>query len=447
MGGEGGSPRGTEDDALTTVLGLLRSVRSRWWVVPLIAVPVIVGAVFFTERLPAVYQVESIVLVEPRPDGGPVTGSPIVQLKAPTYVAYITAPATATQLADELGTSTSTVSESLDASVQPDTGNVTVTVRSTSPDQATRLASAAAETLVEFSTGDELLQAEVIAPPVHPTSPAGPPRRLIEAAAVVVALGLAVLVAVLVDRRRPRIAEARDVEFATGDALLGRLPRRRRLPTAPNAAFADPVVGTAARSLRVRLIGDLRAGSSLTVTSAVAGEGKTTVAALLATAFARSGMSVALVDGDLRRARLHSLLDGDAGPGLAALVRGRASLDACVRPGWTEHLDVLPTTADEHAGELLSEHFPDVLRDLRIRYDLVVVDAPPLLATDEAKVFAATTDTVVSVVAVGTARDAVLEAHDLLVGLRAPVTGYVLNRATLRTGQYGYGTYQYEEAE
>lgn len=430
-------------DTVSTLLGVLRALRAHWLVALLVAVPASAGAIWYAEELPTTYEAEAIVLVEPRPEAENASGPSVVRLKAPSYVAYLTAPATTNTLAEQLGLTESEVADALDASVQSETGNVTVTAETTDPDVAADIADAGAEALVDFSTDDELLQARVLAPPVVPDAPAGPPRRLIEAAAVVVALGLAVLVAVLVDRRRPRVTEAGDIDFAVGYPLLGRLPQRRRMPTAPNAAFADPVIGTAARSLRVRLMGDLRAGSSLTITSSVAGEGKTTVAALLATAFARSGMTVALVDGDLRRARVHTLLEGDPGPGLAALVHGRASLDACIRPGWTEHLSVLPTKADEHAGELLGEHLPDVLRDLRIRYDVVVVDAPPLLATDEAKVFASTTDAVVPVIAVGTAREAVLEAHDVLVGLRAPVTGYVLNRAAQHTGGYGY--YAYDE--
>lgn len=418
-------------DGLSQLLRMGRAVRDRWYVVLLVAVPVVAGAVWYAQQLPATYSSEAIVLVEPRP-GDTAVSPGVVTLKSPSYVAYLTAPATLRDLADRLDMQVSEVGPALDAQVEQDTGNITVSATASDPGRAQRIAQEGADLLVEFSDRDELLQAGLLAPAIEPTSPSGPPRRTIEAAAAVVALALAVAAALAVDRRRPRVDGPADVESLTGWSLLGRVPARPRLPESPSLAFADPSVGTAIRSLRVRLEPDLRRGAALTVTSALPGEGKSTVSALLATALARSGFATALVDGDLRHPRLGSWIDAWDGPGLAEVVAGSASIDDALVPGWTDKLLLLPTREDADVGEGLSVRLPDVLVELGERVDVVIVDAPPLLTSDEARAFASGTDRVAMVVATGTTWDALAEADTTLAGLRADVVGYVLNRTARR---------------
>lgn len=213
------------------------------------------------------------------------------------------------------------------------------------------------------------------------------------------------------------------------------------MPDTPGLAFADTAVGTSIRALRIRLEGDLRRGGSLTITSALPREGKTTISSLLATSLARAGHSVVLLDGDLRRPRLDSLLRDWQGPGLADVVTGRAALPDSLVPGWTDNLTLLPTAPDPEAGEAFGAHLPALLGALRDRFDVVLVDAPPLLASDEAHALALATDRVVVIVSPGTRLDAVSEAEAILAGLRATVVGYVLNRSTglvSDAAAYGY---------
>ena len=430
-----------DTDALSSLLAVLRAVRARWWMVLLIAVPMVAAAWWYAEQLPEEYTSEALVLVEPRPEAGAATGTAVVRLKAPSYVAYLTAPATTQRLDEQLGLEQGTVEELLDAQVQSESANVVVTATAESAERASQVADAAAQELVAFSSGDELLQAQLLAPSVVPEDPSGPPRRMIQAAALAAALALGLVAAIAVERRRPRIEDVADVEALTSYELLGRIPRRRRLPEAPGLAFADPAVGTAVRSLRVRLSGELPAGGAVTVTSSVPGEGKSTTAALLATSFARTGVDVCLVDGDLRRPSLADHLDDWDGVGLDRLLNGDAVLAETLVAGWTEHLTVLPTAADAGAGESLAERMPAVLRDLRTRFELVVIDAPHVLGSDEARVLASGSDRVVLVVAPGTPQDAVDESRATLAGLRADVAGYVLNRsASVRYGAYDHGS-------
>jgi Mrp family chromosome partitioning ATPase len=220
-----------------------------------------------------------------------------------------------------------------------------------------------------------------------------------------------------------------DVEALTDYELLGRVPRRRKFPEDPLTAFTDPVIGTAVRSLRVRVAGDLPAGGSVTVTSPIRAEGKTTIAALLATSFARTGVEVCLIDGDLRRPRLTTWLADWDGPGLDRVLSREASVGQAVTPGWTDHLSVLPTAPNAAAGESMAERMPDIIRELNETFELVLIDAPHVLGSDEARVLASGSDRVVLVVAAGTSQAALHESSATLAGLRARVAGYVLNRA------------------
>lgn len=428
-----------ESDPLSSLLSLLRALRSRWWLVLLIAVPMVVGAWWYSGQLDDEFTSESIVLVEPRPEAGTATGTSVVRLKAPTYVAYVTADATTQQLDEQLGLERGTVGSVLDAQVQSETGNIVVIATSRLPERAQEVAAAAAQELVDFSTDDELLQAQLIAPPVVPDEPSGPPRNTLRAAALLVALAVGAITAIAVERRRPRVENSTDVAAVTGYELLGRVPRRRDLPHHPMEAFTDPGVGTAVRSLRVRVSSDMPSNGAVTVTSPQRGEGKTTVAALLATSFARTGVEVCLIDADLRQPQVAGWLDEWDGPGLDRVLLRDATVHEAVTPGWTDHLSVLPTSPHDTAGEAMAERMPDIIRLLNKTFELVLIDAPSLLGSDEARVLVSSNDPVLLVIAAGTDQAALHEAAATLSGLRARVAGYVLNRVG-STGLYDLGS-------
>jgi Mrp family chromosome partitioning ATPase len=276
---------------------------------------------------------------------------------------------------------------------------------------------------------------------VVPRGPSGPPRKLIEFAALLVAVVVAVALAVLTERSRPRMRSWRDVAVVTGYPVVGRLPfsRRLRRATAGKAA-SDAKVGAAARSLRTNLereLGGMPHGV-VVVASAMKGEGKTTVAGVLATALARMDRRVLLIDADLRTAGLSRALRVDETGGLAGLLRGGGDLFARLQPGWTEGLSVLPTATDADAGDLLARRFGEVLLRARDSFDLVVVDSPELLAADDAATLATLVDGVLMVVSDGTMAAPVSEAVLALHGLRVRVWGVVANRVRETGGAVSY---------
>lgn len=409
---------------------LVDQLRRRWKLGALITVGVFLGAVAYVETLPNEYQGRAIVAFAPKPiqDSAPPSAD-TVRLIVPAYSAFVTSPATVTEVADAAGVDADDLEDGLDATVATDTGNLTITVTLRRPRPAAEAANALADAAVDFSADDELVGGEVVAGAPVPTGPSGPPRRLLEAAALVAGVLLGISVALLLERGRPRIRSWRDIYQLTGYTILGRVPRSRVSRGRPRDAFADPVIGTAFRTLRTNIERLSEEGKIvvLVVTSSTSGEGKTTVASLLAEAFARLGSKVLLVDADLRRRGLSSVLKLPQGRDLSGVLRERGTLENAVRKGWTENLSILAANQDPEASDLIARRFGGVVEEARKKYDLVVVDTPPLLGTDEGRTIATLGDGVLLVVRAGAMTGPINEGVLALEALKVRVLGAVGN--------------------
>jgi capsular exopolysaccharide synthesis family protein len=215
----------------------------------------------------------------------------------------------------------------------------------------------------------------------------------------------------------------------TGYSVVGRIPRASELRSRPKEALADPVTGSAFRSLRANLEPQLREQQIdlLVVTSPGKGDGKTTVAALFAESLARVDLRVLLVDADLRRPRIAALAGVNGTPGLSTMLRQVTPLEEAVRTGWSDGLTVLPTSPDPEGGDLLATRFAAVVDMARNAFDVIVVDTPPLL-TDDARTLLSMAKGVLLVVTAGAKAEDVSEAVLAAEALHAPLLGIVANR-------------------
>jgi len=167
------------------------------------------------------------------------------------------------------------------------------------------------------------------------------------------------------------------------------------------------------------------------VTSPQPGEGKSTTAANLAVALAGTGRRTVLVDADLRRPSLHRKLGVARRPGLADMLF-EPTPEPVTMGTSVEGLDVItggrPVATP---SELLASHaFAALVSSLRERYDMVVIDAPPVLAATDAALLSALADATVLVVAAGRTRQPELShACEVLEDVGAHVVGVVLNGA------------------
>lgn len=394
----------------------------------------------YVESLPPEYRAEAVVAITPRAEAENAS-SDTVRIVAPSYVAYLTAPATINDIAATLQTDRSQISDAIEASVAPDSGNLSVSATSSDPRDAQVVANAFASAAVDLSQGDELLQAEVIAPAVTPKSPSGPPRKLLEMAALLVGLLLGVVTALVLERGRPRIRSWRDIHEVTGYTVVARVPRSRIVKARPKEAFADPAIGAAFRTLRTNVERALTSAEkadghrSIGVASARSGDGKTMVAALFAESMARLGSKILLVDGDLSRAGLTKTFGFTPTHGVSDVLRGEAKLESAVQPGWVENLWVLPTRIENQAGDLIAKRLEAFLSQATAGYDTVVIDSAPLIGTDEGRTIATQVDGVLLVARAGEMSGSLNEAVLALEDLKAPVIGAVGNR--LRKSETG----------
>lgn len=186
---------------------------------------------------------------------------------------------------------------------------------------------------------------------------------------------------------------------------------------------------------------------SLLITSAAPGDGKTTTAASLASAHAEHGKRTLLIDADLRRPSVHRAFNLPGITGLSSALTGELHWrDACLRVDGAPNLDVLPAgPPSRRAGDLMGGGLTELLEEASAEYDLVVLDAPPLLGFAEPLQMATVADGVLVVAHAGkTSRKAVAAVLATLTRLRARTVGLVLNRVSrdLSESYAYYGHYR-----
>lgn len=174
-------------------------------------------------------------------------------------------------------------------------------------------------------------------------------------------------------------------------------------------------------------------GRCVLITSAVGGEGKTTLAAQLAVRCAEAGASTVLIDADLRRATLGRLFEVPDCPGLSDVLRGDATLeDALVPINQVGGCQLLPAGSPEANPNriLRGKNFAPMLERLRRTFDVVIIDTSPVLPVPDALILGRLADGAV----IATRHDqsrfpAVERANNLLTGAGIPVLGVVVNGA------------------
>lgn len=192
---------------------------------------------------------------------------------------------------------------------------------------------------------------------------------------------------------------------------------------------------------------DIRA---VTVSSAGKGAGKTTTSMNLALAMASAGKKTIIVDADLRRPRLHLMLDVDDRPYLSQLLFEDVAFDESALETNIDNLSVLPASSSvPNPAEILgSERMADFADRLREKYDFVIFDTAPLLLFSDSISLSKLCDGTILVAATGETDIRAFEhAAAMLQDVNVDLLGCVLNRYDADTIEYGYGygyTYSYD---
>lgn len=280
-----------------------------------------------------------------------------------------------------------------------------------------------------------------------PESPAAPSPVRDAALAGMLALVVGSAIAYWQAGTRRRVETRTDPGSVLNVPMLGEIPRFKQTNTGPGGLLLGGQASEAYEFVLSSIEFSLAEldGSSVLITSAGPGDGKTATALHLAVASAREARRVILVDADVRVHGLTSQLRAEGHPGLIELADGDVELDKAIRRyRLTEatQLAVVPSgqAPDDSTGLLRAPEFKTAIQRVRDHAELVIIDSPPLLAVADATVLATQVDAIVLVVDSETELDQLMKVQERLAFVPTPVIGYVYNRANLdRASRYGYG--------
>ena len=300
------------------------------------------------------------------------------------------------------------------------------------------------------TTSEEDIQqadARLVSSALPPRIPSFPNKTVLIGFSFLVSVLVGAAAAFLLERLDNGFRGADQVERLLGVPTLGLVPGvvRQELPQDVVVKRPTSQYSEAIRSIRTALrYSDVdNPPKVVLITSSLAGEGKTVFAGSLARSVARSGGKSLLVDCDLRRPSVAKLLGVDGEPGMLDMFAENSNVDAIIRVDEESGMHYIPSKGGTANPQdlLSSQQMRAFLDRMRTRYDLIVLDAPPVLAVSDPIILSHFVDTTIYLVRWETTpRPIVTGAMKLLRSNGGEVAGVVLSRVNARKhATYGYG--------
>ncbi|MCU7492022.1 MAG: polysaccharide biosynthesis tyrosine autokinase [Ignavibacteria bacterium] len=233
--------------------------------------------------------------------------------------------------------------------------------------------------------------------------------------------------------------------------LIGWVPRFEYIPGGGENASEfivhykpNSVPSEAYRALRTRIQFSRVNWNSIRtilITSSSPQEGKTTSSVNIAGSFAQAGKRTVIIDCDLRKPRVHKVLNQFKAPGLVEYIFEKASYEDIVRKTETEDLFLIPAgTIPTNPSEILaSAQFMGLIEKLKEDFEIIVIDSPPILAVTDAEILSRIADLSLLVAAAEiTEIDVMKRAAELLQHEQGTFIGILLNNFIYKNG---YGSY------
>ncbi|WGF86787.1 GumC family protein [Marinivivus vitaminiproducens] len=307
----------------------------------------------------------------------------------------------------------------------------------------------------EIVEQQQLQQADVrvLSAAEAPLFPSYPRKRIFIAIAFVGACVLGLLLVFVIERWDSDYGfrSADEVLNATGARALalvpdigkkeaGGIPAEEYILQKPNSAFSEALQ-------RVRTSLFLTQDSenptkSVLITSSVPLEGKSLISASLARQSARSGLRTLLIDADLRRPRLHEVVRVANQNGLAEILNGRILPEEAIRLDEKSGMDFIPAGIGAASPPDLfrSDSMRHLLREMKARYDLIILDSPPVAAVSDSFILSGMLDKTVYVIRwEATPRNVAMHSMRQVVESGADLAGVVLSRVNVKKhARYGY---------
>jgi Mrp family chromosome partitioning ATPase/capsular polysaccharide biosynthesis protein len=511
-------PEPTQPDARDYLRPILRR---KWWIIGFVVLATALTYAYFASK-PKVYAASTKVLIQPTSNPLDPNGGGVSDRVVSDQAALLKSRDVATQVARQIGRpgQSTSLASSVTTTAQSGSSFVFISARRASPEEAARVANAFAQAFIRLrasaqrdqvqnsinearaqlahipndsqnrsernsledsvrqlqltllATGGSASQVDPALPPSSAVAP-HPLRNAVLALIVslIGACGLAYALEAL-DRR----ARLEDFAALYGMPVLAALPRTgtTRPRTPEGVAMLGPVFKEPFRQLRANIqFADLdHSFKRILVTSAIPGEGKSTVVRNLAIALREGGLRVATVDGDLRQPTLAQYFGRFSEPGLTNVLMDRGSLqDSLVSIpvdarglGTLAKIGVLPDVNGGHSSEseesaqitllpsgpqppdphavLAADRTRTLLDEVSAAHDVVLVDAPPLLSVTDALAIASWADAVIVVGRLGkVTRDQARRVLDVLsrVPDARPIGVVVNDVRAAESNDYGYG--------
>lgn len=280
---------------------------------------------------------------------------------------------------------------------------------------------------------------------VLPTVPRSPILLLNLALGAIIGLLLGVMTALGLDMMDDSFKAPEDVEREFSLPVVGVIPKPRK-GRELGAELDDSRSGMAEayRSLRTGLQFSTSEGlpKTLLVTSSQPAEGKSTTSISLSRSLAQIGLNVLLIDADLRNASLHKRLRMSNESGLSSYLSGAKLPEEVVQASDTEGLIIMTAgPLPPNPAELLTgARMPSLLSLARESFDIVIVDAPPVMGLADAPLLSRLTQATLLVIAANeTRRSTARVALKRLQMARANIIGTLLNKFDAKESGYGYG--------
>ncbi len=443
-----------------TLRGIWGLVRFNWLI--LVAVTAIgagFGALVASAQTPE-YTARSEVFVAVN-NGGTTSeiaeGAAYSQDQARNFAAVVTREVVLQGVIDrlDLDTDVSTLRGQVTATVPLNTSIITIAVVDTSSQRAAAVANGVSDALSRevprlvpsSSSSSTPLSVQSVEQATPPAVPSAPRTNLLIVLGALLWLAATVLALGVRDLVKGKVRSPDQAVEITHAPLLGTISSHRSLHKRPMAvAVKHALRAEQYRQVRtnLRFIQMDQGNKVFLITSSIPGEAKSTTAANVAATLAEDGVRVCLVEADLRKPSLAETMNLVAGVGFTSVLARSTPLDDALQ-GWGDHgLQVLlagevPPNPSEILGSARGQQ---LLRDIRDRFEVTIIDAPPLLPVTDATILARFAGGAVLVVSEGTVELRELRrAVSRMAMVDAPVLGTIVTMSKDTTSGTYYGSY------